>query len=227
MSRLSFKHIFVDPPTGLIAIPSAGGVELRWDAQNNNNIFATQIWKAATNDISAAFLYKTVKDNTAWIAQDAGVTSYFWVRHVDKASQTNSGFFPPTPAGTVGTGVQGTTPSTKLDEIDFDNSDLNFDVVCDNFNLTANQLNVSSTTAGSTGATTINDMSGRVKFAIGATSLVVTNSNVTANSHVWAWPSSNDSTGRVTAVVPGAGSFTIFCVAPTAIMNVDFITFGG
>lgn len=216
------SHISVPAPTELIAEGSAGGIQLKWNALNNNNLSTTQIWIADLNDIAAAQLFGTVKDNTAWIALEAGVTKYFWVRHVDKASQTNSGFYPITPAGTLGTGVSGTTPSTRLDDIDFNNADLDFDVVCDAFNLTANRFNVPSTAAGTTGATTINDMSGRVKFAAAATSLVVTNSNVTADSHILAIPSQNDTTGRVTAVVPGSGTFTIYCTAPTATMSVDF-----
>ena len=227
MADFTFDHIFVDPPTGLVAIPSVGGIELRWDAQNNNNIFATEIWMSASNDITATALYKTVKDNTAWVALDSSITRYFWARHIDKASQTNSGFFPATPAGATGTGVSGTTPSTKLDDIDFNNPDLDFDVECDSFNLTANSFNVTTATAGSTGAVTINALSGRVKFASGATSLVVTNAKVTTDSHVLAIPSQSDTTGRVTAVVPGSGSFTIYCVAPTSTMSVDFFILNG
>lgn len=75
------------------------------------------------------------------------------------------------------------------------------------------------------GAVTINEVSGRVNAAAASTSLVVTNSRVTAASHVFCVCSTNDTTARVTAVVPAAGSFTIFYVAPTAQSSIDFVVF--
>lgn len=83
-----------------------------------------------------------------------------------------------------------------------------------------------STITANIGAFTMNTPTGRVNAANGATSLVVTNSLVTANSKVMAWPSHNDTTGRVYAVVPAAGNFTISLTAPTANMSVDFVVFG-
>lgn len=82
------------------------------------------------------------------------------------------------------------------------------------------------TNTATVGAVTINMPSGRVNVAASATSVVVTNSLVTAASHVIAQPSTNDSTGRVTAVVPAAGSFTIYLTAPAAQMSIDFVVFG-
>ncbi len=85
---------------------------------------------------------------------------------------------------------------------------------------------LASTITANVGAATMNTPSGRVKAGIGATSLVVTNSLVTANSKVMAWPAQSDATGRVTAVTPAAGNFTISLTAPTANMSVDFVVFG-
>ncbi len=65
------------------------------------------------------------------------------------------------------------------------------------------------TAAGTTGAQTINKRMGSVNFAAAATSLVVTNSLVTANSFVSATIQTNDATATVKNVVPAAGSFTI------------------
>ena len=59
--------------------------------------------------------------------------------------------------------------------------------------------------------------------AAGVSQLVVTNSLVANTSHVYALPSQNDATGRVTAVTPSAGNFTISLIPPTANMTVDFI----
>lgn len=84
-------------------------------------------------------------------------------------------------------------------------------------------LSKTITTPGTTGAQTVNKATGRVNFAIGATSLVVTNSLVTANSIIHAVAATNDATGRVTSVVAGAGSFTIYAIAPTAEMAVNFL----
>lgn len=78
-------------------------------------------------------------------------------------------------------------------------------------------------TPGTTGAQTINKTAGRVNFAALATSLVVTNSLVTANSIITAVAATNDATGYVLSVVATAGSFTIYVVAPTAEMAVNFL----
>jgi len=66
-----------------------------------------------------------------------------------------------------------------------------------------------NTTAGTTGAQTINRPSGTVNFGIGAGSLVVTNSLCTTSSIVFATVRTNDATAYIKNVVPAAGSFTI------------------
>lgn len=78
------------------------------------------------------------------------------------------------------------------------------------------------TNTATVGAVTINKAAGRVNIAAAGTSVVVTNSLVTAASHVLAVISTNDTTARVTAVVPAAGSFTIYTVATTAQTSFDF-----
>lgn len=70
-------------------------------------------------------------------------------------------------------------------------------------------LNRTITAAGTTGAQTINKLSGTVNFAAGTSSLVVTNSLVTANSIVLCVIRTNDSTAQLKNVVPSAGAFTI------------------
>jgi len=79
------------------------------------------------------------------------------------------------------------------------------------------------TNTGTVGAVTINKPSGRVNIAAAGTSVVVTNSLVTAASHVFAVASQNDTTARVTNVVTAAGSFTINTVATTAQTSFDFL----
>lgn len=77
------------------------------------------------------------------------------------------------------------------------------------------------TTAGTTGAQTINKPNGSVNFAAGASTLVVTNSTVTVTSLIHAMAQRADATCFVTSVTPGAGSFTITmsspCTAETAV----------
>lgn len=84
------------------------------------------------------------------------------------------------------------------------------------------QVFVDYTNTSTVGAVTINKASGRVNIAASGTSVVVTNSLVTAASHVMAVMSTADSTGHVISVVPAAGSFTINTVAVTAQTSFDF-----
>lgn len=87
------------------------------------------------------------------------------------------------------------------------------------------QIFLPYTNTATVGAVTIDKASGRVNIAAAGTSVVVTNSLVTAASHVQAWASQADTTARVTSVVPVAGSFTINTVATTAQTSFDFVVF--
>lgn len=83
------------------------------------------------------------------------------------------------------------------------------------------------TAGGTTGAQTINKPIGSVNFAIGATSLVVTNSLVTTSSLIFCQVMSNDATATSTQVVAGSGSFTIYLnAAATAETKVAFEVMG-
>jgi len=72
------------------------------------------------------------------------------------------------------------------------------------------------TASGTTGAQTINKPSGSVNFAAAATSLVVTNSLVTANSIIQLTVASNDLNMSGAKCIPAAGSFTIYPDVPPA-----------
>jgi hypothetical protein len=79
------------------------------------------------------------------------------------------------------------------------------------------------TSAGTTGARTINKIAGTVNFAAAATTLVVTNSLVTTSSIVFCTVRTNDTTATIKNVVPAAGSFTItLTAAATAETSVGF-----
>jgi hypothetical protein len=77
--------------------------------------------------------------------------------------------------------------------------------------LLAGNIQVDSTDAsGTPGAATINRPSGTVSIAIGAASVTVTNSLVTASSRVFATLQFGDATlTTILRVVPGSGSFVI------------------
>lgn len=86
------------------------------------------------------------------------------------------------------------------------------------------QLDKTVTAAGTTGAQTINKNAGTVNFAAAATSLVVTNDRVTANSIVIATVATNDATMKSVIAVAGAGSFTLTAnAAATAETRVNWL----
>lgn len=85
-------------------------------------------------------------------------------------------------------------------------------------------VNATNAAAGTTGAQTIDKAAGTVNFAAAATSLVVTNSLVSAASLVLCFVRTNDTTATIKNCVPGAGSFTItLSAAATAETSVGFI----
>lgn len=79
--------------------------------------------------------------------------------------------------------------------------------------------------SGTPGAATINKPAGKVAIAIGASSVVVTNSLVTSASIVLAVLQFADATANtIRSVVPGTGSFTINVnAAATAATKVAFV----
>jgi len=79
------------------------------------------------------------------------------------------------------------------------------------------------TAPGTTGAQTINKTTGRVNFAAAATSLVLTNSLITANSIIRCTVATNDTTMHSCKAVAAAGSATLYPnAAPTAETAVNF-----
>lgn len=87
------------------------------------------------------------------------------------------------------------------------------------------QLFIDYTNTGTVGAVTINKVAGRVNLAAAGTSLVVTNSTMTANAHCFL--NADGAPGNIVAVqlyaVPAAGSLTINAVpAVTNQTAIDF-----
>lgn len=86
------------------------------------------------------------------------------------------------------------------------------------------QLDKTVTASGTTGAQTIDKNAGAVNFAAAATSLVVTNSRVTANSIIIATVATVDTTMKSVVAVAGAGSFTLTAnAAATAETRVNWL----
>lgn len=82
------------------------------------------------------------------------------------------------------------------------------------------------TAGGTTGAQTINKPSFTVNFAAAATSLVVTNSLVTANSNPQCTVQTNDTTLTAVQAVPGSGTLTLYAnAAATGETRVGCIVF--
>lgn len=103
--------------------------------------------------------------------------------------------------------------------------DASSDTVTINGKITSDVLFDKTITAtGTTGAQIINKNAGSVNFAAAATSLVVTDSRVTANSIIVCTVATNDTTMKSAAAVPTSGSFTIYPnAAPTAETRVNFL----
>jgi hypothetical protein len=78
--------------------------------------------------------------------------------------------------------------------------------------LTDADVKLQSEVASTTGDVTINKPMGRVSFVTGDTTLVVTNSLVTANSNVFCVVLAAD-TATIKNVIPAAGSFNILLTA--------------
>ena len=93
-----------------------------------------------------------------------------------------------------------------------------------------NYATSAATASISTGAVTANVSQGTAAIAAGASSVVITNSMVDANSKVWAAVAQAAADGtllRVERVVSAAGSFTIFGTAnATATTLIDWAVLG-
>jgi hypothetical protein len=85
-----------------------------------------------------------------------------------------------------------------------------FDNIKKHLAVTIKELRMPIRTASAAGAATQNSICGRVKVAASATSVVVTNANVTANTLVFTSIIDADAgNATVLSAVAGAGSFTI------------------
>lgn len=127
---------------------------------------------------------------------------------VDRVTLDNLGRYIPTTAGQQVIGVA-TAASAALGKA----------------NQGFSQLNLDYAISGIAGAVTINKPAGSVNIALGAASVVVTNSLVTANSVVLVQLAFNDATlTSIKCVVSAAGSFTITGNAnATAQTKVNFL----
>lgn len=131
---------------------------------------------------------------------------------------------------TVSTAANNTT-TTGTQRWQWDSGGHYLPVANDSYNLGGSSLGIANvflaktiTAALTTGAQTINKNAGSVNFAAAATSLVVTNSRVTANSIVVATVATADATMLSVTAVPGSGSFTLTAnAAATAETRVNWL----
>ena len=79
------------------------------------------------------------------------------------------------------------------------------------------------TNTATIGHVTINKPTGRINVAAGTATVGVSNSFVTAASHVFVQGSSNDVTARVNNVITDSTGFTVNYTAPTGGMSMDFL----
>jgi hypothetical protein len=83
---------------------------------------------------------------------------------------------------------------------------------------------ISTDSSGTPGNATINNLSGRAAFAAAASTVVITNSKVTATSKVFVSLAGGDATLTSVRVTPAAGSFTVTGnAAATGTKNFDFL----
>lgn len=86
--QLAFDASVPPAPVGLVTAGTLASIQLRWNPTNSVNIGAVEIWRALTNDRSAA----VAVGSTAGLARTfvdvigAGGSFFYWIRYVSKAN---------------------------------------------------------------------------------------------------------------------------------------------
>jgi hypothetical protein len=189
-----------------------GGGEIRLTSTVTGTGSAIALRTGGT-DAAAGISYDT---NYAGVAVDTNTGGQSWSTgdatgtgqtggyefNIGQPANGNQGDFEISAPAPSGSGVQGSFIITEINKI---------------------MVPQTITAGGVTGNQTIHKVSGTVNFAAAATSLVVTNNRVTANSIVLAVIRTNDATMTSVQVVPTSGSFTIYAnAAATAETSVGF-----
>ena len=105
---LAFDSSVPPAPTGLAAQGALASINLSWDPTNDTNIGAVEIWRALTNDLSAA----AAVGETAGLARTypdvigAGGRFYYWIRYISKANVLGPFNAQAGTLGTTGTGAE-------------------------------------------------------------------------------------------------------------------------
>ena len=200
-SRLSPSYVSSGDQLGYITAGSYDG-GTRED-RTRMEFLAAQTWSSGSNGTEIVF-WTTPNGSTS-------TASRFAIRHSGQIGVLTNISSTSTSTGSLvvsgGTGIAGNTYVGGL------------------LNMAGDiQADKTVTAGGTTGAQTINKNAGSVNFAASATSLVVTNSRVTANSIIIATVATNDTTMKSVQVVAGSGSFTIYGdAAATAETRVNFL----
>jgi hypothetical protein len=155
---------------------------------------------------SAGVITYTINDGTAYPGNftSLAATSYAQTAGTFSATGTGAKTLTSTSTGTVTVGATGTGTTTIT---------------------RVNSLTVVSTdSSGTPGNATNNNLSGRAAFAAAGTSVVITNSLVTAASKIFVQVNGNDATLKSATVTAAAGSFTVTGnAAATATTVFDFL----
>ena len=102
MTTLTLSPITSSTLSGLVAIPTIGGIGLEWNSVSDGLYQGTEIWRSLTNDRSAAELWGVVYNN-AYMDTGCvtGVDYYYWTRSVDVYGRSTGGWHPSSSTGGV------------------------------------------------------------------------------------------------------------------------------
>ena len=182
------------------------GVTFRFNGVGTGTTFGAQVENAGSSNIYTA---------------PSGTFNYFQLQSTTFQPTTGNGVFN---AYFFGSTINQTGGANGITRGLFINPTLTSAFDFRAIEVTAGRIVYSSTItpAGTTGAQTINRISGKVNAAAGTTSLVVTNNLVTTSSIVMCQMGTNDATARITSSVESNGFFTINYVMPTAETVIKF-----
>lgn len=95
------------PVTGLTAEGNLAGtgIMLDWFATNSDEMFATEIWWASSNDRSTASLLSVETGTSKLVPGVPGNTYYFWIRSINIYNYSSGDWFPTSSTGGVGVTV--------------------------------------------------------------------------------------------------------------------------
>jgi predicted phage tail protein len=79
-------------PSGLTAVGGYNSIFLRWTNAVDTDIAGTEIWEAASNNVTFATKIATTGASTSFVREGlaTNVTRYYWVRHIDTSGNVGA-----------------------------------------------------------------------------------------------------------------------------------------